>query len=196
MASIIAQGSGRECDGATITDAGYNIDDDGSCGFSPVNHSQSAVEADLGPLQENCGPTETLLPALTSPAVGVIPNPTTLNGVQICPRVDQRGVASVGNCTIGAVEVAACAAGLHPHVLNASYAKGTFTGLFCVNGKGFGTYTQGIFTGFGWVTVVKGTTVIAALGNNLFLTGTTNGTKSAFVELAPAPVKFGMFSIS
>jgi hypothetical protein len=94
--------------GATIRDGGYNLDDDDSCGFSPVNHSQSGVDPDLGPLQEDGGPTETLLPALTSPAVGVIPNPTTLNGVQVCPRVDQRGVASVGNCTIGAVEVAPC----------------------------------------------------------------------------------------
>jgi hypothetical protein len=28
-----------------------------------------------------------------------------LGGVQVCPRTDQRGVASFGNCTIGAVEV-------------------------------------------------------------------------------------------
>jgi len=34
----------------------------------------------------------------------------------------------------------------------------TFTGLFCVNAKGFGTYTQGLLSGFGSVTVVKGTT--------------------------------------
>jgi hypothetical protein len=78
----------------------------------------------------------------------------------------------------------------------ARYAAGIFTGLFCVNGKGFGTYTQGILTGFGWVTVVKGTTAIAALGKNLFLVGSTKGTKSSFLELAPTPIKFGTFKLS
>ena len=68
--------------------------------------------------------------------------------------------------------------------------------MFCVNAKGFGTYTQGILTGFGWVTIVKGTTQIAALGKNLFLAGTTKGTKSSFVELAPTPIKFGTFTLS
>ena len=37
---------------------------------------------------------------------------------------------------------------------------------------------------------------MAALGKNLALAGTTNGTKSAFVELAPAPVKAGTFTLS
>ena len=89
-----------------------------------------------------------------------------------------------------------CAAGLHPHVLNATYAKGTFTGLFCVNDKGFGTYTQGALSGFGSVTTVNDSTVIGALGKNLALAGSTNGTKSSFVELAPTPIKFGTFTLS
>jgi len=93
-------------------------------------------------------------------------------------------------------QVPSCAAGLHPHVLSATYAGRTFTGLFCVNAKGFGTYTQGIPTGFGWVTVVTDTTAIAALGKNLFLAGSTNGAKSSFVELAPVPIKRGTFTLS
>jgi hypothetical protein len=187
------------CEGdGTFTDFGYNLTDDTSCGLT----ASTDVNANplLGALANYGGPTQTLLPAATSSAVGVIPTGTTLNGVQVCPRVDQRGVASVGNCTIGAVEVLhevpLCATGLTPHVLNASYAKGTFTGLFCVSAKGFGIYTQGALSGFGWVTVVKGTTVIAALGKNLLLAGSTNGTKSSFLELAPAPSKFGTFTLS
>ena len=43
---------------------------------------------------------------------------------------------------------------------------------------------------------MKSTTVIAALGKNLFLAGTTKGTKSSFVELAPTPIKFGTFTLS
>ena len=64
-----------------------------------------------------------------------------------CPRTDQRGLESSGNCTIGAVEVGVCAAGLHPHVLTTTYATGTFTGLFCLSGKGYGTYTRARYPG-------------------------------------------------
>jgi len=102
--SIIAQSS-PAC-GNPITDEGYNIDDDGSCGFNAtgsISHS-TTLDASLGILGDNGGPTQTMLPASTSPAVGVIPNPTTLNSVSVCPRTDQRGVSSFGKCTIGAVE--------------------------------------------------------------------------------------------
>jgi hypothetical protein len=108
VATIVANTtSGDDCYGS-LTDGGYNLDDDGSCGFTSTNHSISgSMTVDLGPLANNGGPTETLLPKAASSAVGVIPNPITLNGVAVCPRTDQRGVASASgvNCTIGAVEV-------------------------------------------------------------------------------------------
>jgi hypothetical protein len=50
----------------------------------------------LGPLGDNGGPTETLLPAAGSPAVGL--------GTD-CPATDQRGTARSEPCTAGAVEV-------------------------------------------------------------------------------------------
>ena len=107
-ATIVADsGTGLDCVGTT-TDGGYSIDDDGSCGLSAANHSISdSTTLNLGPLANNGGPTETVLPADTSSAVGVIPPDTTLNDVEVCPRVDQRGVASSGDCTVGAVEVTA-----------------------------------------------------------------------------------------
>ena len=200
-ANTTSIGGNCSSEGGSFTSLGYNLTDDpstaNSCGLTAATDVLGA-NPQLGALANNGGPTDTQLPATDSPAIGVIPSSpaTTLDGVQVCPRVDQRGVASVGNCTIGAVEVAACTAGLHAHVLIATYAKGTFSGLFCVNANGFGTYTQGSLSGFGWVTVVKGTTAIAALGNNLFLVGTTKGTKSSFVELAPTPMKFGTFTLS
>ena len=101
-----------------------------------------------------------------------------------------------GGITLYAQWTSLCAAGLQPHVLNASYAKGTFTGLFCVNANGLGTYIQGSRKGFGWVTVAKGTTIIDAVGKTLFLAGSTDDTKSSFVELAPTPIKFGTFTLS
>ena len=65
-----------------------------------------------------------------------------------------------------------------------------------MNAKGFGTYTQGMLSGFGWVTTLKGTTSIAALGKNLALFGSTNGTRSSYVELAPKPFKLGTFTLT
>ncbi len=92
--------------------------------------------------------------------------------------------------------VSPCAAGLTAHMLSATYHTGTFTGLFCVNAKGVGTYTQGTVSGTGTVTVFRGVTFITAWGKNLVLLGSTNGTKSGFIELAPSPFKFGTFTLT
>jgi len=50
----------------------------------------------LGPLQDNGGPTRTMLPAAGSPAIAAGAN---------CPTIDQRGNARAAACTLGAVEV-------------------------------------------------------------------------------------------
>jgi len=202
-ATIVANSSsGGDCfNYSTIADQGYNIAEDASCGFTATGsvNSSPTLAASLGILANNGGPTQTLLPASTSPAVGVIPTGITLNGIPVCPRSDQRGVTSVGNCTIGAVEVPLCATGLTPHVLKATYGTSTFTGLFCVNPKGIGTYTQntatGTVSGIGSVTTFRGTRLIGALGKNLLLGGSTNGTKSGFVEVAPVKA-IGTFTLS
>ena len=96
----------EDCSGV-VTDAGYNLDDDGSCGFSETNHSQSDVKPYLGPLQDNGGPTESLAPALGSPVLNQIPTGASGNGQSLCPGTDQRGVARPQDsaCDIGAVEL-------------------------------------------------------------------------------------------
>ena len=108
VASIVALGSGTECyqAGAPIADAGYNIDDDGSCGFSSANNSQPGVNPELGPLRNNGGPTETLNPHADSPALNQIPIGTNVNGITLCPSTDQRAVSrpQLAACDIGSVE--------------------------------------------------------------------------------------------
>ena len=108
-ASIVADttsGSSPDVDcqsTGVIGDLGYNLTDDTSCGLT----ASTDVNADpeLGTLGPNGGPTWTALPASGSPAVGVIPVGTSAGSTQLCSRDDQRGVASTGSCTIGAVEV-------------------------------------------------------------------------------------------
>jgi hypothetical protein len=111
--TILASNTAGDCwnynlvnNGGVFNDEGYNIADDATCGFTATSstNTSTTLEASLGSLQNNGGTTDTILPSSTSPAVGVIPKPTTLGSVSVCPRTDERGVVSFGACTIGAVE--------------------------------------------------------------------------------------------
>ncbi|HTW07298.1 MAG TPA: Ig-like domain repeat protein [Acidimicrobiales bacterium] len=109
-ADIIAHNSGPDC-GGSITDDGYNVDDDGSCGLSSANGSiSSSSTVALGPLAENGGPTESILPLYPNSAIGLIPSSTSVmvNGqaVQLCPTTDQRGIGSLSGqaCNAGSVQ--------------------------------------------------------------------------------------------
>ena len=104
-ASIIANNTGGNCSSA-VTDLGYNLTDDASCGFGlSTDHTVTSGSLNFGSLANNGGPTDTLMPLPGSPAIGAVPLTTTLNSVPVCPRTDQRGVVSNGPCTIGAVQV-------------------------------------------------------------------------------------------
>jgi hypothetical protein len=108
LAGTIVAGSrlGHDCSG-TVTDSGYNLDDDGSCGFTAADHSLSRVNPELGPLRDNGGPTETRAPAIGSQVLDQIPPTATGNDVTLCSGTDQRGVPRPpdGHCDIGAVEM-------------------------------------------------------------------------------------------
>lgn len=109
---VAASGGANDCFGP-VTDAGYNIDDDGTCGFTATGSisKSSALDGSLGDLADNGGPTQTIVPTPGSPAAGVIPLSTTVTisaaSYQLCSTTDQRGVASSGTCTVGAVQVEA-----------------------------------------------------------------------------------------
>jgi hypothetical protein len=86
--------------GAAVTSLGYNAQDidDLECEMTKST-DQNSVDPELGLLQDNGGPTDTLLPAPTSPLIGA-GDPAN------CPGSDQRGVAHPqgGGCDIGAVQ--------------------------------------------------------------------------------------------
>ena len=104
-ATIVAKSaSGGDCSGHP-TDAGYDITDDGTCGFTGTGsvNSSATLGASLGSLADNGGPTKTVLPSALSPVLGAIPSGTA----GLCPTTDQRGVnLPTGlKCAIGAVQV-------------------------------------------------------------------------------------------
>ncbi len=103
--SIVANGvSGQNCSGSVaITDSGYNLDTGTSCGFSTANGSLLSINPQLGPLQSNGGPNQTMALPLQSPAVDVIPG--AANGCT--GSTDQRSISRPqgAGCDIGAFEV-------------------------------------------------------------------------------------------
>jgi hypothetical protein len=133
-ASIVAANVGAgvltNCGGPGVMSVGNNLADDQTCGFNATGDLLG--QAMLGPLGNNGGPTATMLPAASSPAVGKIPT-----GTEICggSAKDQRGVPRPfppdDECTIGATEAVP---GHAPHFNSA--ASTTFTesvhGLFTV----------------------------------------------------------------
>jgi hypothetical protein len=112
-ATIVAGNTGGNCfayDAASLSSAGYNLTNDTNgtaCNFNAATDLVNKIPL-LGALANNGGPTQTMLPGSKSPADNVIPNPTTLRGIAVCPGTDQRGVTRPGRgetrCTIGAVE--------------------------------------------------------------------------------------------
>ncbi|NDJ53300.1 MAG: hypothetical protein GYB68_09485 [Chloroflexi bacterium] len=95
--------SGPDCSGFFIT-SGVNLVTR-RVGCSASGPIPIIADPNLGGLADNGGPTRTLLPAATSPAIDAADN-------GLCPTVDQRGVPrpidydsdGVATCDIGAVE--------------------------------------------------------------------------------------------
>jgi hypothetical protein len=99
-ATIVADStSGGECSG-TLTDAGYNLDDDGTCGFSAsTDYSDTPADLDPGGLQDNGGPTLSVALESGSAAIGAVSDGS------LCSSPDQRGASRNTPCDIGAVEL-------------------------------------------------------------------------------------------
>lgn len=87
----------------TIVSEGWNVISDTSCGLTGTA-DQQGVDALLGPLADNGGPTLTHLPAAGSPAIDAVPTGTA----NLCTGtlVDQRGTSRPQGtaCDRGAVE--------------------------------------------------------------------------------------------
>ena len=135
-----------------LTGFGYNLTNDVTgafCGFIQATDKIDVVP-DLGPLRDNGGSTETMLPAPNSPAVGAIPSAVTLNRVPVCGpgALDQRGVPRPTpgpNCSIGAVEAGTVRI---TSANSTTFASGTY-GTFAITTTGLPAPALTVSTGAG-----------------------------------------------
>ena len=180
-ATIVAGNTGGNCatlNAASLDSAGYNLTDDTTgtaCAFTSVLDLVNKNPL-LGSLASNGGPTQTMLPGTKSPAANVIPKPTTLRGVTVCPGTDQRGVARPGHgetgCTIGAAEAALNIATTTSVNLNpATVTSGTRVAYEAVV-----TPKSGTGTPTGTITFTTGSTTLctAVLSGGVAACGATN----------------------
>jgi Bacterial Ig-like domain (group 3) len=172
------EGNCEAHDAGDLDSAGYNLTDDktgAACSFTAATDLVNKKPA-LGPLASNGGPTKTLLPGTTSPAADVIPDPTTLRGVAVCPGTDQRGVARPGQggtqCTIGAVEVGLT----NPTTTSVTLTPATVTAGTRVAYLAVVNPQSGTGTPTGTITFTTGTTTLctAVLSGDVAACGATN----------------------
>lgn len=101
--------NGFACAGSPMSSNGYNLDDDGSCGFS-ANGDLSGVAIPVAPLGEYGGPTQTiaLCSAMGVPHASCTAASPAIDAVDLvsCPAIDQRGAPRPAGsaCDIGAYE--------------------------------------------------------------------------------------------
>jgi hypothetical protein len=100
-------GGGDACEVSSITSHGYNYSADDTCGLNGAGDVDDGGDPGLGPLGDNGGATQTMLPESASPLVDGVP----IEGCQANGATgitsDQRGLSrpSGEGCDVGAVEV-------------------------------------------------------------------------------------------
>lgn len=99
LANTVVIGECLAATGGSITSFGGNLESPGAvCDLDQATDQDGVVSHGLGTLADNGGPTRTLLPSATSPAVSGAND-------AFCPPTDQRGAARPEtNCDAGAVE--------------------------------------------------------------------------------------------
>ena len=111
FATVLDDSGATNCAvGTMMTSAGDNWADDDSCGLTgPGDAEDPGGDPGLGALADNGGPTQTQLPATTSPLIDRVALDACQTGPATGVTTDQRGEARPGaftdGCDTGAVEV-------------------------------------------------------------------------------------------
>jgi hypothetical protein len=98
------------CAGSPLDSGGYNVESPGNtCGFDQATDLPPQDDLNLGPLQDNDGPTQTHALLENSVAIDQIPAADCVDGAGAPLTVDQRGeprpAGASSTCDVGAFEV-------------------------------------------------------------------------------------------
>jgi hypothetical protein len=98
-----------ECGGTPLDSGGYNIESPGdTCGFDQATDQAGEDQLNLGPLEDNGGPTATHALLENSVAIDQIPESDCVDGAGEALTVDQRGeprpAGASSTCDVGAFE--------------------------------------------------------------------------------------------
>ncbi len=94
----------------TWNDAGFDVAVSTCLAGGNGDVTDASLAAAIGPLADNGGPTQTMLPLAGNPGIAVIPDPTSVSvdgsPFPLCPVTDQRGTASTTGapCYAGSVQ--------------------------------------------------------------------------------------------
>jgi len=109
LRSIMNTAVEGDCAGSPLDSGGYNIESPGNtCGFNEATDQPAEDQLNLGPLQDNDGPTQTHELQENSAAIDRIPEPDCVDGAGEPLTADQRGEArpagANATCDVGAFE--------------------------------------------------------------------------------------------
>ena len=98
------------CAGSPLDSGGHNIESPGdTCGFDQATDQPAAGQLNLGPLEDNGGPTKTHALLENSVAIDQVPEADCVDGAGEPLGVDQRGeprpAGVSATCDVGAFEV-------------------------------------------------------------------------------------------
>jgi CSLREA domain-containing protein len=143
VGGVASSASSTNCDvgGGEVTSHGYNVEDKNQCIPTPATGDRHDIDAKLGPLQENGGPTKTMAPLGGSPIINGGPAVCQGDGTPL--TTDQRGMPRDAACDNGAYEAIAPAVGMRPAVGGSPVTGKTVT---CVPGTFTGDAPQTIET--------------------------------------------------
>lgn len=157
--TIIADGSAasgsENCAGTTLTSQGYNLESTDQCGFTGTG-DQVNIDPELGELENNGGPSETMALLTGSPAINA-GNPAGCTDFSGNPlTTDQRGVTRPQGprCDIGAFEAAVPAFSRGPEVAGKPRVGQTLACTFTLDSSDVNATTQ--------VMWLRGTTQVGA----------------------------------
>ncbi len=175
-----------------VLSGGYNPA--GTITFTLYNPAGAKVDTETATVSGNG--SYTTATGYTLPKTGTITGTYQWDASYASADVNNNAV-SENNAPAEQVKVASPCGSLTAYFLSATYAGGSFTGLFCVNAAGTGTYAQNGGTAVTAKVLSSGaTTAVSASGTGLVLLGQKTGTSGTFTETAPAPMKTGTFTLT